>query len=50
MSYINRPAKGTSWRKRAVNNLAGDVIIHEKIETSVPLAKSLTKLVARLIT
>jgi large subunit ribosomal protein L17 len=32
-----------------VNNLVADAILYEKIETSLPHAKSLTKLLAKLI-
>ncbi|CAH1755724.1 9152_t:CDS:2 [Entrophospora sp. SA101] len=32
-----------------LNNLVADAILHEKIETSLPMARSLTKLLAKLI-
>ena len=49
MSYINKPGKTTAWRSHVLNNLAADVILHEKVETSLPMARSLTKLLAKLI-
>lgn len=49
MSYINKPGKHSAWRKHVVNNLVADAILYEKIETSLPHAKSLTKLLAKLI-
>ena len=49
MSYINKPGKTTEWRQRVLNNLVADTILHEKIETSLPMARSLTKLLAKLI-
>jgi ribosomal protein L17 len=50
MSFILKPGKNSAWRKRVLNNLVADVILHERIETSLPMAKSLTKLLAKLIT
>jgi large subunit ribosomal protein L17 len=49
MSYINKPGKSTSWRNHVINNLVADVILHEKLETSLPMAQSLTKSLAKLI-
>ena len=49
MSYINKPGKNTAWRTHVLNNLVADVILHEKVETSLPMARSLTKLLAKLI-
>ena len=49
MSYINKPGKNTAWRNHVLNNLVADVILHEKVETSLPMAQSLTKLLAKLI-
>jgi len=49
MSYINKPGKTTAWRSHVLNNLVADAILHEKIETSLPMARSLTKLLAKLI-
>jgi large subunit ribosomal protein L17 len=50
MSFILKPGKNSAWRKHVLNNLVADAILHEKIETSLPTAKSLTKLLAKLIT
>lgn len=50
MSYINKPGKNTAWRKSVINNLVADVILYEKIETCSSMTKSLTKLLAKLIT
>jgi len=49
MSYINKPGKNTAWRSHVLNNLVADAILHEKVETSLPMAQSLTKLLAKLI-
>ena len=49
MSYINKPGKTTAWRKNVLNNLVADVILYEKVETNLPMAKSLTKLLAKLV-
>jgi large subunit ribosomal protein L17 len=49
MSYINKPGKNTAWRTHVLNNLVADVILHEKVKTSLPMARSLTKLLAKLI-
>lgn len=49
MSYINKPGKNSAWRKQRVTNLLADVILYEKIETSLPQARRLTKLVAKLV-
>ena len=54
MSYINKPGKNAAWRSHVLNNLVADVILHEKVETSLSLAKSkrkndLTKLLAKLV-
>ena len=49
MSYINRPGKTTAWRNHVLNNLVADAILYEKVETSLPMARSLTKLLAKLI-
>jgi len=49
MSYINEPGKTTAWRNNVLKNLVADVILYEKIKTSLPMAKSLTKLLAKLI-
>ena len=49
MSYINKPGKNTAWRNHVLNNLVADVILHEKVETSLPMAQSLTKLLAKLV-
>jgi ribosomal protein L17 len=54
MSYILKPGKNSAWRKRVLNNLVADVILYEKIETSLSLAKNknkndLTKLLAKLV-
>jgi len=49
MSYINKPGKNTAWRNHVLNNLVADVVLHEKVETSLPMAQSLTKLLAKLI-
>src|SRR3954452_5700994 len=49
MSYINKPGKTTTWRSHLLNNLVADAILHEKIETSLPMARSLTKLLAKLV-
>src|SRR5439155_23349681 len=49
MSYINKPGKTTAWRSHVLNNLVADAILHEKIETSLPMARSLTKLLAKLV-
>lgn len=50
MSFILKPGKNSAWRNHVLNNLVADVILYEKIETSLPMAKSLTKLLAKLIT
>lgn len=55
MSYILKPGKDTAWRQRVLKNLVADVILYEKIETTLSLAKhnqknNLTKLLAKLIT
>ena len=50
MSFINKPGKTTSRRNHLANNLVADVILKEKIETGLPMAKTLTKLLAKLIT
>jgi len=50
MSYINKPGKTTAWRNHVLNNLAADVILYEKVETSLSMALSLTKLLSKLIT
>lgn len=50
MSFILGPGKNSAWRKHVLNNLVADAILYEKIETSLPTAKSLTKLLAKLIT
>ena len=50
MSFILKPGKDSAWRKHVLNNLVADVICYEKIETSLPMAKRLTKLLAKLIT
>ena len=49
MSYINKTGKDTAWRKHVLNNLVADTILYGKIETTQPMAKSLTKLLAKLI-
>jgi large subunit ribosomal protein L17 len=54
MSYILKPGKNSAWRKRVLNNLVADVILYEKIETSLSLARNkkkndLTKLLAKLV-
>lgn len=49
MSYINKSGKNASWRNHVINNLVADVILHEKLETSLPMAQSLTKSLAKLI-
>jgi len=49
MSFINRRGKTTAWRKQIIRRLASDVILKEKVETGVPMAKSLTKLISKLI-
>jgi ribosomal protein L17 len=49
MSYINKRGKNTAWRKHVLNNLVADAILYEKIETSLPIARSLTKLLAKLV-
>jgi len=49
MSYINKPGKTTAWRSHVLNNLVADTILHEKVETSLPMARSLTKLLAKLV-
>jgi ribosomal protein L17 len=49
MSYINKTGKNTAWRKHVLNNLVADTILYEKIETSLPIARSLTKLLAKLV-
>lgn len=49
MSYINKPGKTTAWRTHVLNNLVADTILYEKVETSLPMARSLTKLLAKLI-
>lgn len=49
MSYVNKPGKNSAWRKQQVTNLLADVILYEKIETSLPQARRLTKLVAKLV-
>jgi len=49
MSYINKPGKTTAWRTHVLNNLAADTILYEKVETSLPMARSLAKLLAKLI-
>ena len=50
MSFILKKGKNSAWRKHLLNNLVADAILYEKIETSLPTAKSLTKLLAKLIT
>ncbi|RHZ37632.1 50S ribosomal protein L17 [endosymbiont GvMRE of Glomus versiforme] len=51
MSFILKPGKNSAWRKRVANNLVTDVICSKKgIETSLPTAQRLTKLLAKLIT
>jgi ribosomal protein L17 len=49
MSYINKPGKNTAWRKHVLNNLVADAILYGQIETSQLMAKSLTKLLAKLV-
>ena len=49
MSYINKTGKDTAWRKHVLNNLVADAILYGRIETSQLMAKSLTKLLAKLI-
>ena len=49
MSYINKPGKNTAWRNHVLNNLVADTILFEKVETSLPMARSLTKLLAKLV-
>ena len=49
MSYINKRGKVIAWRKHAVNNLVGDVLLYGKVETSQVMTKYLTKLLAKLI-
>ena len=49
MSYINKPGKTTAWHTHVLNNLVADTILYEKVETSLPMARSLTKLLAKLI-
>lgn len=49
MSYINKPGKDTAWQKHVLNNLVADAILYGQIETSQLMAKSLTKLLAKLI-
>jgi|SRR5205085_6485722 len=49
MSYINKPGRNEAWKRHVLNNLVADVILYEKIETSLPLAKSLTKLLDKLV-
>jgi len=54
MSYILKPGKNSAWRKRVLNNLVADVILHGKIETSLSLVRNkskndLTKLLAKLV-
>ena len=49
MSYINKPGKTTAWRSHMLNNLIADTILYEKVETSLPMAHSLTKLLAKLV-
>jgi len=50
MSFILKPGKNSAWRNHVLNNLVADAILYEKVETSLPMAKSLTKLLAKLIT
>lgn len=50
MSYIIKPGKNSAWRKSVLKSLVADAILHEKIETSLPTAKRLTKLLAKLVT
>lgn len=50
MSFILKPGKNSAWRKHVLNNLVVDAILYEKVETSLPTARSLTKLLAKLIT
>lgn len=50
MSFILKPGKDSAWRKHVLNNLVADAICYGKIETSLPTAKRLTKLLAKLIT
>ena len=49
MSYMLKPGKNSAWKKRVLNNLVADVICYGKIQTSLPIAKRLTKLLAKLI-
>ena len=49
MSYINKPGKTTERREHILNDLVASIILDEKIETSLPTAKSLTKLLDKLI-
>ena len=51
MSYIiKKRKKDTAWRKFTLKNLAGEVILYDKVVTSFSLAQGLTKLLAKLIT
>jgi large subunit ribosomal protein L17 len=49
MSYINRKGKNSAWRNRVSKNLIADMIIHEKLVTSLTMSIQLTKLVSKLI-
>ena len=49
MSYVNKPGKNSAWRKQRATNLLADIILYEKIATSLPTARRLTKLLAKLI-
>ncbi len=50
MSYIQKRGKNTAWEKQMLKNLVADTILYGKIKTSLPVAKKLTKLLAKLIT
>ncbi|CAG8463889.1 1064_t:CDS:2 [Ambispora leptoticha] len=41
--------KDIAWRKHVLDNLVADAILYEKVQTSLPMAKNLTKLLAKLI-
>ena len=49
MSYIKKRGKNSTSKRKILKNLVADVILYEKIETNLPTAHALTKLLAKLI-
>lgn len=51
MSYIiKKGRRGTALRNFVLKNLAGEIILYNKVETSFSLARDLVKLLSKLIT